>query len=269
MPDLAELRDKQEKKWEMIRHFCRYIKAKDPDHDIGIGNIFIWETEASRTAELVDVIVFHDYSATRARLRGVLDTALELGRKYGKPVVDNEMCCLARANPYDMAIQLHNEYGVGWYLFELMIGQDMWNRVHGVVYPDGTVRDPSIVAAIGGFFRNRGPESLRPDVNQEDYAERAIFYADRVLRETRRPRIRDHSGDAAALLEACEFAANLLEAGELVPMNVPPTARIEAYRRRENPDCDEIRDFLMEMIETLRKKNHVVRLSGGFRELRK
>lgn len=269
VPDLAELRDKQEKKWEMIRHFCRYIKAKDPDHDIGVGNIFIWETEASRTAGLVDVIVFHDYSATRARLRGVLDTALELGRKYGKPVVDNEMCCLARANPYDMAIQLHNEYGVGWYLFELMIGQDMWNRVHGVVYPDGTVRDPSIVAAICGFFRNRGEEALRPDVNQEDYVERAAFYAERAIRKTRRSGGADHSGDAEELLEACEFAANLLEAGELVPMNAPPTARIEAYRRRENPDCDEIRDFLMEMIETLREKNHVVRLSGGFRELRK
>ena len=269
VPDLKELRAKQEKTWEFVRHFCRYIKKKDPDHDVGIGNIFIWETEPSRTAELVDVIVFHDYSSTRARLREVLETARELGRKYGKPVVDNEMCCLARANPYDMAIQLHDEYGVGWYLFELMIGNDMWNRVHGVVYPDGTVRDPSIVAAIGGFFRNRGPEALRPDVNQEDYTERAIFYAERALRETRRISGGDSSGDAEKLLEACEFAANLLEAGELVPMDAPPTARIEAFRRQETPDCDGIRDFLAELAETLRRKTCVFSPSDGFRELRK
>jgi len=168
-----------------------------------------------------------------------------------------------------MAIQLHGEYGVGWYLFELMIGSDMWNRVHGVVYPDGTVRDPSIVAAIGGFFRNRGPEALRPDVNQEDYVERALFYADRALRETRRPGGGDPSADAEKLLEACEFAANLLEAGELVPMDMPPTARIEAYRRMEPPDCGMIRDFLADLIETLRRKTHVLCPSDRFRELRK
>ena len=268
VPDLKELREKQEKTWEFIRHFCRYVKQRDPDHDIGVGNIFIWETEASRTAELVDVIVFHDYSATRARLRGVLETAIALGKKYGKPIVDNEMCCLARANPYDMSIQLHEEYGVGWYLFELMIGEDGWNRVHGVVYPDGTVRDPAIVAAIGGFYRNRSETALRADVGQEDYVERAIYYADRALRATRRPVRRDHSGDAAELLEACEFAANLLEAGELVPMAVPPTARIEAYRRQKDPDVEAIRDLLVELIEALKRGTRLVKESPAFRTLR-
>ena len=262
VPDMNELRDKQEKTWTFIRHWCRYVKKVDPDHDIGVGNIFIWETEPSRTAELVDVIVFHDYSSSRARLREELETAIMLGKKYGKPVLDNEMCCLARANPYDMSIQMHNEYGVGWYLFELMIGQDGWNRVHGVVYPDGTVRDPSIVSALFGFYRNRGASALRSDVNQEDYTERAVFYANRALRETRRNANRDHSGDAEQLLEACEIAANLLEAGELIPMAVPPTAKIEAYRRMENPDCDEIRDYLAELVEKLKKGTTVVRDSA-------
>ena len=256
VPDMKELREKQEKTWEFVRHFCRYVKAKDPDHDIGIGNIFIWETEASKTAELVDVIVFHDYSSTRARLREVLEMAIALGKKYNKPVLDNEMCCLARANPYDMSIQLHEEYGVGWFLFELMIGEDGWNRVHGIFYPDGTVRDPSIPAAVLGFYRNRSAAALRSDVDQEDYVSRAVFYADRAIRATRRHVKPDHSDDARILLEACEFAANLLEAGELVPMAYPPTAKIEAYRRMEAPDCDEIRDYLTELIETLKKATH-------------
>lgn len=267
-PNMKELREKQEQVWAYIRHFCKYVKEKDPDHDIGVGNIFIWETEPSGTAELVDVIIFHDYSATRARLREALDMAVALGKKYNKPVLDNEMCCIGRGNPYDMAIEMHDEYGIGWYLFELMIGSDGWNRVHGVVYPDGTVRDPAVVAAIYGFHRNRGESAVRSDVGQEDYVNRAVFYAEKVLHDTRRPYRRDHSGDAAELLEACEFAANLLEGGELVPMDYPPTAKIAAYRRQEHPNCDEIRDFLMELIDTLKKKTHYIQSDRSFKELR-
>ncbi len=185
VPTCAAARAARKKTWAIVRHFCKYVKAKDPEHDIGVGNIYIYETEHSGTAELVDVIVFHDYFCTRRRIREMLDMAVALGKKYNKPVLNNEMCCLCRANPYDMSIELHNEYKIGWYLFELMIGQDMWSRVHGVVYPDGTVRDPSIVAAIYGFYRNRGETAIRSDVNQEDYVTRVMILADRTLKSIR------------------------------------------------------------------------------------
>lgn len=253
-PELKVLRFRQEKTWEIVRHFCRYVKEKDPNHDIGVGNIFIFETEPSRTSDIVDVIVFHDYSATRKRLSEVLSTAKSLGEKYGKPVLDNEMCCIARANPYDMSIQLHDEYGIGWYLFELMIGDDMWSRVHGVVYPDGTIRDPSIVAAIYGWFRNRTETRIRTDVNQEHYVERAQILSQRALNAVRQNRFGDPSENVGKLLECCEFAANLLECGELVPMAYPPTAKIAAYRRQEHPDIYEITDYLGELLEILRKE---------------
>ncbi len=261
--DMEKFRYYQEKTWEIVRHFCKYVKSKDPDHDIGVGNIFIFETEASGTAELVDVIVFHDYFQTRRRLRGILEYARELGEKYGKPIVDNEMCCLARANPYEMSIQLHDEYQVGWYLFELMIGEDMWSRVHGVVYPDGTIRDPSIVSAIYGFFRNRGENAVRSNVNQEDSVRKLCILADRTLRAAKQNHSTDHSKDVEELLEACEFAANLLEAGELVPMAYPPTARIEAYRRRGDADPFEIADYLMELIDILKKSCHIIDMNIG------
>lgn len=257
-PDMALLRERQEKTWAIVRHFCKYVKAKDPDHDIGVGNIYIYETEHSGTAELVDVIVFHDYFCTRRRIREMLDMAVALGKKYNKPVLNNEMCCLCRANPYDMSIELHNEYKIGWYLFELMIGQDMWSRVHGVVYPDGTVRDPSIVAAIYGFYRNRGETAIRSDVNQEDYVKRVMILADRTLKSVRQSQFRDHSNDKEDLLEVCEYAANLLEAGELVPMAYPPTAKIAAYRRQDHVDVQEIADYLMELLDILKKSCHIV-----------
>lgn len=45
----------------------------------------------------------------------------------------------------------------------------------------------------------------------------------------------------------------LLEAGELVPMAVPPTAKIAAYRRAEKPDIMEIRRFLYDLVIKLKE----------------
>ena len=252
-PDMEDLRDKQEKTWEIVRHFCKYVKEKDPDHDLGVGNIFIFETEHSGTAELVDVIVFHDYSATRGRMRMIYDRAVALGKKYNKPIINNETACLCRGNPYDMTIEMCEEYGMGWYLFELMIGEDGWNRAHGLLYPDGTIRDPAIIAALYGFYRKRGEGIIRVDVNQEDYVTELLQRVNMLMENSRRNRYKDHSGDAAEVLELCEYAANILEAGELVPMAYPPTAKVAAYRRQENPDVEELKDWLWELAMTLKK----------------
>ncbi len=257
-PDMEVLRSNQESVWEIVRHFCRYVKGKDPKHDIGVGNIYIFEFEPSRTADLVDIILFHDYSSTRGRMRRIYDMAKALGKKYGKPVVNNETCCLCRANPYDMTLEMLEEYGFGWYLFELMIGNDGWNRVHGIVYPDGTIRDPSIVAALSGFFRNRGETILRSDVNQENHVMDLIRRVNLMMADTRRNNRMDHSKDAAEALELCEYAANLLEAGELIPMAVPPTAKVAAYRRQADPDVEEIKDWLYDLVELLKKACHIV-----------
>ena len=257
-PNMEELREKQEKTWEIVRHFCKYVKKKDPDHDIGVGNIFVFETEHSGTAELVDVIVFHDYSATRGRMRMIYDRAVALGKKYNKPVVNNETCCLCRGNPYDMTIEIANEYGIGWYAFELMIGVDSWNRAHGIFYPDGTIRDPSIVAAILGFFRKRDEGIVRVDVNQEDYVTELLKRVNMLMENTRRNRCMDEKKELEDTLELCEYAANILEAGELVPMNYPPTAKVAAYRRMEHPDTEEIKDWLYELVDTLKKACRIV-----------
>ncbi len=257
-PDMETLRMNQERVWEIVRHFCRYVKMKDPKHDIGVGNIFIFELEPSRTAELVDIILFHDYSSTRGRMRRIYDMAKALGEKYGKPVVNNETCCLCRANPYDMTLEMLEEYGFGWYLFELMIGNDGWNRVHGIVYPDGTVRDPSIVAALFGFYRNRGEGVIRPDVNQENYVSDLIRRVNLLMTDTRRHNRIDHSNDVAEILELCEYASNLLEAGELVPMAYPPTAKVAAYRRQVDPDAEELKDWLFELVDKLKKECRIV-----------
>ena len=122
--------------------------------------------------------------------------------------------------------------------------EKMWSRVHGIVYPDGTIRDPSIVAAIMGFFRNRSDSAILPDVNQEHFADKALENAGKLLHAY---------APADELLEACENMANLLEAGELVPMAYPPTRKIEEWRRKEKKDIMAIRQFTFSLMETLRQ----------------
>jgi hypothetical protein len=125
-----------------------------------------------------------------------------------------------------------------------MITPGHWEKVHGICYPDGTVRDPSIVAAIGGFFRNRGESAVYPDVNQEGHADKAIAMAKQAL---------DERKDADELLEAAEYMANLLETGELIPMAYPPTAKIMAMRTAEKQNIAEIRAYVYSLIEYIKK----------------
>lgn len=66
------------------------------------------------------------------------------------------------------------------------------------------------------------------DVKQEDYVTEFLLRSKQLLESTRRQNRADHSGDKEELLELCEYAANMLEAGELVPMNYPLTAKVAA-----------------------------------------
>jgi len=157
-----------------------------------------------------------------------------------------------------MTIELSKEYGIGWYAFELMIGKDMWNRAHGIFYPDGTIRDPAIVAAILGFFRKRDEGIIRVDVNQEDYVTELLQRVNMLMVDTRRNHNTDERKELEDTLELCEYASNILEAGELVPMNYPPTAKVAAYRRMKSPDIEEIKDFLFELVDTLKRACRLV-----------
>ena len=69
-----------------------------------------------------------------------------------------------------MTIQEHMNARMGYYLWELMIvwdGTRGWGDVHGIFYPDGTIRDPSIPMAVMGLFRNRGPDVVLERPNRE------------------------------------------------------------------------------------------------------
>jgi len=111
------------------------------------------------------------------------------------------------------------------------------------------VRDPSIVAGIMGCFRNRSETFIYPDVNMEGHGDKAIAFAKEAL---------DRRAPQEDLLEAAEYIANLLESGELVPMAYPPTAKIFAWRKNPADDVNEVRAFLYDLIEKLRKACEIV-----------
>jgi len=98
-------------------------------------------------------------------------------------MMNTETGCIARGNPYDMVLEIAEKHKTGWYLFNLMI-QGYWGEIHGLFYPDGTVRDPAIIAAVMGFYRNRDlNQIIRPVPNREGHATRAIRAIEEALKD--------------------------------------------------------------------------------------
>lgn len=255
--DEKEREQRLAKLWKFVRHFCSYMKAHDPDNAITVGHYMT--KYLKETSDLVDVISYHNYSETVSGIRRAAEEALAEGKAKKKCVINNEMSCIARANPYDITIQIMNEYHIPWYVFCLMI-DGYWGEVHGIFYEDGTVRDPSIPAAITGCFRKRDLSTMVPEKPDREAHARHVY-------ERLRADLSDSSEDVFAyrektgretLLEDMEEAANLLEAGQMVPMRIPPTAKVYAFRKQEHPDMEEIRDFAWHLAETLKESCRIL-----------
>jgi len=165
-----------------------------------------------------------------------------------------------------MAIQIADEHNVGWYVFNLIIS-GYWGEIHGLVYPDGTIRDPSSIAAIYGFYRKRDLNTtVKALPNREKHAEKAISLLEKVLGGNLDvfPDVfgiepfRASSNSVDDILEAAEYCANLLEGAEMVPMREPPTARIETWRKMTAGDKEkargEIRKFAYDLGLQLKKQ---------------
>jgi hypothetical protein len=173
------------------------------------------------TAAAVDVLSFHDYSATRADIRSNIAEAQAFATSVHKPVFNSEIGCVGRANPYDVTLEEFQHAHMGWYLWELTVTHE-WGDVHGVFYPDGTVRDPSIAAAIMGFFRNRTADTVLENPDRERWVQRAVAGGKAWLAQA--------SPNWQEGLKQAETEANILEAAQLVPMREPPTRTVDLLR---------------------------------------
>lgn len=220
-------------------YMAKFFHELDPVTPITIG-----ATLAENMIEMgdaVDVLSFHDYSPTRAQIRANIAKAKQYAAKVGKPLVNSEIGCIARANPYDVALQEHMQAHVGWYIWELMITGN-WGTVHGVFYPDGTVRDPSIPAALLGFFRNRGSNVVEDVPDRENHLTEAVANNKAWLMAP------DSAWDAG--LDLAEISANLIEAAQLAPMHDLPSRQV-ALLRNAPPNPAALRSILQRFTSLL------------------
>jgi hypothetical protein len=239
--------------WSFVEHFCDVMRTLNPAVKITCG--VAESKEIPLIAERVDFISFHDYSSTRAAISQTIAQASAYGDHYSKPILCTEMGCLARGNPYDMCIQAYSEHKVGFIIWELMIGKNMFPDIHGVVYPDGSVRDPSIAAALIGFFRHRGVSAIAPFINKENNSTKIIINAKALLCEEANPY--DGQEYIDRLLICAEVVANHLECGELVPMCHPPSAKVIQMQSSCN-DIPSAKALLHGLCEALMKVTHVM-----------
>jgi hypothetical protein len=200
--------------WIFVEHYCAYFREHDK-HPVTVGVMFPEELE--KVGPWCDVLSFHDYSHTWKGINRKFDIALKAAKNFSKPVFCSEMSCTARSNPYDITIQIAGEKHIGYIVWELMIGCGFWGDRHGILYPDGTVRDPSIIAAIAGFYRKR-------DTIGRDYHINTEGLVDRILEEAQVWLDNPKSAYSEGMEIACSMAY-LVESGNLVPLNILPTAR--------------------------------------------
>ena len=131
---------------------------------------------------------------------------------------------------------------LGWYIWELMIVRKGWGTVHGVFYEDGSVRDPSIAAAIMGFFRKRSADILLPVPDKEGWITKICDQADKWLKNP--------EASWAEGLDIAETSANLLEAGELTAMIIPPTQEVEVLRNGKE-DMKALKELILKLVKQL------------------
>jgi hypothetical protein len=230
----------------VLRNFenCKFMAATfhelDPATPVTIGMAFV--DGMIELADYVDVLQFHDYMQTREQIRNNITRAKEYAAKVNKPLINGEIGCIARANPYDITLQEHMNAKVGWYIWELMIVRKGWGTVHGVFYEDGSVRDPSIAAAIMGYFRKRSADILPAVPDQEGWVTKVIDQSNKWLDD---PERKWKEG-----LDIAETASHLLEAGELTSMRILPTWQVEMLREGE-VDMNSLKDLIIKFRDQL------------------
>jgi hypothetical protein len=227
-------------KFENAKFMAKTFHKIDPNTPVTIGMAFV--DGMIELADYVDVLQFHDYMQTREQIRNNIERAKEFSAKVNKPLINGEIGCIARANPYDITLQEYMNAKVGWYIWELMIVRKGWGLVHGVFYEDGSVRDPSIPAAIMGFFRKRSADILPAVPDREGWVTKIVDQSEKWLNNPDR-----NWKDG---LDIAETASHLLEAAELTAMRIPPTWEVRMLRQGDT-NMDSLKKLIIKFKDQL------------------
>ncbi|MBV9548696.1 MAG: cellulase family glycosylhydrolase [Alphaproteobacteria bacterium] len=201
------------------RKLADFVHAFDRNYLTTVG---CWNVACIEVAEpYTDILTYHDYSPTRELIAANAMRAKTYAARVGKPVMQTEVGAANRASPYDMALREYYRIGMGTYIWELMIGKS-WGDSQGLFYPDGTVRDPVIAAAVMGIFRNEGNNRVLENPDRESWVTTPLQRGAKWLAAA--------SPDWNEGLEIAETEADMLEANQLVAMRFPPTLAVQKLR---------------------------------------
>jgi hypothetical protein len=211
-----------------------FVHAFDKSYLTAIGcwNVACIEVAAPYT----DILTYHDYSPTREQIAANAMRAKAFSQKVGKPVLQTEVGAPGRASPYDMALREYRRIGMGFYIWELMVGRN-WGDIQGIFYADGTVRDPVAAAAVLGIFRNEGSDRRLETPDRESWVTVPLQRGATWLAA--------ENPDWTEGLEIAETEANMLEANQLVAMRFPPSLAIKKLREGA-PNIPALRAALQE-----------------------
>jgi hypothetical protein len=104
------------------------------------------------------------------------------------------------------------------------------------------VRDPSIVAALLGFFRNRGDNVVEDVPDRENHLTEAVT--------KNKAWLADSNPDWETGLDMAEVSANLIEAAQLAPMHILPSRQVILLRNGQ-PDMPALRAQLEKLTSIL------------------
>lgn len=136
--------------FDFCRHFCQFVRYNDIHHPITVGLAFSFVLPEVK--DYIDVYSIHNYKhldSLRADIRQVRKLAAADGKQcliteFGSPGI-------AGGQPYDAVVKIAGEEGIGWYIWELMIGRMQFRFYQGVFYPDGSVRNAREAANIAAL----------------------------------------------------------------------------------------------------------------------
>lgn len=140
---------------EWLEHYCRLVRSHDPDHPVTIGWAHAGSNETS--AAWVDVMSYHPYGIFNKNRQVWTRTVREIARRHGnKPILATEAGGPGFGQRYEECLRFFQDEGVGFYLFEAMVGVNRFGRIAGFVHPDGTARELAAVQAFQQCARRQG-----------------------------------------------------------------------------------------------------------------
>lgn len=130
-----------------LEHYCKLVKSLDKEHPVTIG----WAHASSNNVSVdwVDVMSYHPYGIFDKN-RHVWTTAVrEIANAHGnKPILVTEAGGPGFGQRYEECIDYFQKEGVGFYLFEAMVGTNRFRNITGFVFPDGSARELKAITAF-------------------------------------------------------------------------------------------------------------------------